>query len=61
MTLGTDKVLKDESHGSSLHGINQSLLNELSVVEIITVGAEPLQPAGRRSRFKVIQDNIIIG
>ena len=33
MTLGTDKVLKDESHGSSLHSINQSLLNELSVVE----------------------------
>ena len=37
VTLGTGEVLKNEGHGSSLNGVDQTLLNKVTVVEVSAV------------------------
>ena len=51
MTLRADEVLKNESHGPSLRGFNESLLYEVTVVETGTVRTTPVDPEVKGQRL----------
>ena len=47
-------ILQDEGHGATVHGLDQTLLDDVTVVRSLAVGAAPIDP-GKLQQIKTLE------